>query len=198
MTSTQVLELPQPARPRRFNTLDSMILTAAAALAFLPPFNQYLFAIPTKFRAWNDWVGHLNGRLVIPALVGVDVGSLLAKDVLNFGVGLLINPLVGLTLAVVWMRLRQPRPAFSVLFTQPGFLACVGAVLGCLIFLEATYFGVSASPGAAIALTITTAWGSLAATRQWHAEQTWIDRLGRVVGVLWIAAALCERLERLI
>ena len=30
------------------------------------------------------------------------------------------------------------------------------------------------------------AWATLAATRRWRTEPTWIDRLGRVLGVCWI------------
>ncbi len=35
--------------------------------------------------------------------------------------------------------------------------------------------------------TVVLAWVVLAASRQWQAEPSWIDRAGRALGVLWIA-----------
>ena len=34
------------------------------------------------------------------------------------------------------------------------------------------------------------AWGALAASRRWRAERSWIDRLGRVLAVIWIGLLL--------
>ena len=40
-----------PTERRRFHTVDAMILTAGAAIAFMPPWGQFLIAIPSKCRA---------------------------------------------------------------------------------------------------------------------------------------------------
>jgi hypothetical protein len=42
----------------------------------------------------------------------------------------------------------------------------------------------------AIALAVQAAWGLLLAGRRWRAEPTWIDRLGRALGAVWIAGQL--------
>ncbi len=35
--------------------------------------------------------------------------------------------------------------------------------------------------------TVVLVWVMLAVTRKWQAEPSWIDRAGRLLGVLWIA-----------
>ena len=138
------------------------------------------------------------GWSVIPALVGVEIGPLLIKDVLNFLTGLVINPLIGLTLAVIWWRLRRPRPSWPALFRQPGFVACVTAPLAFLLFLEANYLGAQIKSEFAIGVSILTAWALLAIGRRWVAERGWVDRLGRLAGTGWIIVAVRGMIERLI
>jgi hypothetical protein len=121
---------------------------------------------------------------------------MLAKDALNFVAGLLVNLIIGLTLAVIVMRLRRPRPDWRTLATQPGFVACIAGPLGFLIFLEASYLDATIKPELAIAGTVAVAWVVLAVSRRWAAEPSWIDRLGRFLGVSWIVAALCLVVER--
>lgn len=123
---------------------------------------------------------------------------MIARDILNFGLGLLNSPLIALTLVVVCWRLRAPRPSWSALLRQPGFVACVAAIAGFVVFLEANYFGANVRPAVAIGWAVATAWVLLVIGRRWGPERGWIDRLGRVAGVGWIAFALCEALGRTI
>jgi hypothetical protein len=42
-------------------------------------------------------------------------------------------------------------------------------------------------PSMIVAVTVLIAWVVLAISRQWQAERSWIDRIGRLIGVLWLA-----------
>lgn len=195
MSQATALEPAGPICPRRFNLVDSMILTAAVAIACMPPWPGYLLHIPTRLRAWGDWAGHIAGRQVVPDFVGVSVGPMLAKDVMNFATGLLSGPLLGLTPAVIWLRLRRPRPSPPALLGQPGFAACLAALAGFVTFLEANYFGANLGIEATVGGAVAAAWALLAVGGWWAPERSWIDRLGRAVGACWIAVALCEVVE---
>lgn len=175
-----------------------MVLTAAAALALLPPTGDFLLHIPAKARGWSDWLAHITSRRTIPSLVGVDVRSLLAKDLLNFASGLLSGPLIGLTLAMICLRLMRPRPPLFVLLRQPGFVACLAAPLGVVTFLEVNYVGGDVRPVPMIAVLTLVAWAILAASRRWEADPGWIDRLGRLAGAGCLTLALFEAVERMI
>ena len=157
---------------------------------------DFLLHIVVKARWWDDLLAHITSRRTIPSLVGVDVRSLLAKDMLNFAVGLLTGPLLGLTLAMLMLRLRQPRPPLVTLLRQPGFVACLAAPLGVFVFIEANYLGGDFRPHPTVAGLILGAWAILAVSRRWEAEAGWIDRLGRLVGAAWLALAFFGLVER--
>lgn len=118
------------------------------------------------------------------------------------------------TIAAIGLRLRRPRPDRRELVGQPGSVACIGAgvailvplldayvrirplVSSCmwgelfckdflLILVERTIPGSLGLAGFGIALT----WSLLAAGGRWRAEPSRIDRLGRFLGLAWIAAA---------
>ncbi len=94
---------------------------------------------------------------------------------------------------IVWsfccfaFRLARPRPAWSVLFRQPGWWACSGSMLGALAGTAAEYCTHSPVPSIIVPVTVMVAWIVLAVSRKWHAEPSWIDRAGRRLGVLWLA-----------
>ena len=46
------------------------------------------------------------------------------------------------------------------------------------------------------ALAVLIAWAALLGLRRSIAEQSWIDRLGRVVGIGWIVVGLCAEFEQ--
>lgn len=112
------------------------------------------------------------------------------------------------TLAVLLLRLRQPRPPRRHLVRQPGAIACAtcvlvtlaGALALLLVMVERHYTG-----EASVALTdrfvprfleamapymgfgVLVGWLVLALNTMWRPEPSWIDRLGRVMGAFWIA-----------
>lgn len=118
--------------------------------------------------------------------------------------------LLSLAGALMLLRLRRPGPRRLALWRQPGFLAgaaVLGVIgwrmtcLGCCSIAEFAREGVAGpSPwkvlpplweylflfrstfGVAVALVWLTAWAAGA----WRPEPGWIDRSGRVLGVLWI------------
>lgn len=121
--------------------------------------------------------------------------------------------LLSLAGALMLLRLRRPRPRRPALWRQPGFLAgaaVLGVIgwrmtcLGCCWIAEFAKQGVAGpSPwkvlppvgeylslyrptfGVVVALVWLTAWAAGA----WRPEPGWIDRSGRVVGVIWIVLA---------
>ncbi len=102
---------------------------------------------------------------------------------------LLVFPiLVGLSFALLLLRLVRPRPGWPELARQPGALACLAAVAALfLAFWVEELFRTRISlafVGAAVGL----AWVALGVSRSWRSEDSWIDRTGRVLGVCWLLA----------
>ncbi len=108
------------------------------------------------------------------------------------------------TAALVPLRLIRPRPPWRLLARQPGWVAACMAMLG--LGLAAIGAGVAllgwgqtpsrsdaiqqslfvVVPGA-IAPMILGAWATLLLNRRWRPERSWVDRLGRALGLYWIA-----------
>jgi hypothetical protein len=105
---------------------------------------------------------------------------------------LLLNFLFFLLPAFLIVRLRRPRPALSSLIRQPGFVACAAPVAIVLGAMPAALIPLSGLAGQVIEIGIQVllvaaapmSWILLIVTRQWNAEPSWIDRLGRIFGVL--------------
>jgi hypothetical protein len=109
-------------------------------------------------------------------------------------------------LALIPIRLLRPRPGLRRLVRQPGFAACcaIAAVLA-LGFIEGLMWvlfrDVQKGWGNvwpfqqlwAIAIEIrgifavAGVWLLLAFTGRWRAEKSWVDRLGRALGAVWVA-----------
>jgi len=151
-------------------------------------------------------------------LVGASAaGSALARTILNDALVMPRTPmwvarpityfLLAWTLAFIPLRLRRPRPPLRRLMGQPGMAACCAVAIVTAIdatswtiygmqidpqhareMLARYWRGASQHPGPAVAVT----WLGLALSRRWRPEPGWIDRLGRVVGVLWLLTLLCD------
>jgi hypothetical protein len=101
-----------------------------------------------------------------------------------------------LTPVFLLMRLTRPRPPIRVLLSQPGTIAGFAIVVGGVLvagWLHFLFFGrlidgtvKLTSAGGTVAL----AWAGMALCRQWRAEPSWIDRIGRSLGVAAILSAL--------
>jgi hypothetical protein len=127
--------------------------------------------------------------------------------------------LVPLTLILIPIRLIAPRPPRRSLSLYPGTAAC-GAVLITLIlvglsllgeyisyvrlrgntwrdFVEEQPFGafvylkVASEVAPAASGAILSVWAVLLLSRRARPARDWVERAGRVVGVLWLITALC-------
>jgi hypothetical protein len=173
--------------PRKFTLLDTMILIAAMAIAL----------VPIRLFLWENW--HFPEEHTVPEIwrTGLEINVSLV-------------PLaVSLSMALWLLALKKPRPSLRRVFRKPGIAACTVTLvyfilssLGYLIFLSFSHaldrgtFNDPASAmlwirigmqpiflaGGAVASLWTVMW--LGGT--WHAERSWIDRAGRVLGVFWI------------
>ena len=160
-------------RSRRFSILDAMILIAGMAVALatlklVPPEEAPSNGTQEVLRSW-----------------------------VNESFSLC---LYGPTMALLLVRLRKPRPTMRRLIRQPGFAAIV-AVLTSSVFYHAAglmewshskselydilFIAPVAIEKSVPAILIT--WSSLLITRRWRPEPSWIDRMGRLLAVLWIA-----------
>ena len=98
--------------------------------------------------------------------------------------------LLGLMIAQPVLRLRRPRPPFSQVWRQSGFVvSLMGIGLVCLLMPMGTWWfsGVVLTLGLTRVVILLMIW-PLLGLRPWHTERSWIDRLGRGVGWGWIAA----------
>jgi hypothetical protein len=92
------------------------------------------------------------------------------------------------SLCLLCLRLLQPRPPWAALVRQPGWWASLGPILGVLLGqAEDLFLDSRASSSVIVPAIVLVAWVALAASRKWQAERSWIDRAGRILGVLWIA-----------
>lgn len=172
-----------PTPLRRFSILDIMILVPAVAAGawvlrpYLPGHAQMLTHLPGPTSdPWglmrlHSWARGPGACLVVPLMA-----------------------------AVIALRLRPPRPRWNRLVGQPGFVACVAAMVSLLpgIVWVATIwhrpgfqqvFGVEQACAIATMWTDTAvlgAWAALVLSRRWRPEPSWVDRLGRALGFYWI------------
>jgi hypothetical protein len=162
---------------RRFTLLDAMVLVAATALGMAVSRAMHA-ALPAHFFQRNIIYR------VFPYLVSTTFGLLA-------------------------LSLRQPRPKLRRLMTRPGAAACVTPSLAlvataattALQYLTASGWTWSNPPFLATwasnsregpPFAVASAWAMLALTSRWRARPSWIDRLGRLLGLGWIAMYLRE------
>ncbi len=195
-TVTGPVPAAEPIPRRSFGVFDAMILIAGLALAIsgglrlfanLSEFFIYLCrtiaaydsALYSKhperrrFLIWEHWT-----------------------MVLFYGFQLLEVLIVSMAPAFLLIRLRQPRPSLRALLRQAGTVACLAVMFGGIWvsgWLHRLFFGrISLQTGTAIAAggTVAVAWAFLALSRKWQTEPSWVDRMGRLIGVMAIAVRL--------
>ncbi len=163
-------------RSRPFGLADAMILIIAVGLG-LALARPAITIIAYTLRADPHW------RL---QTVGGAIGLVRMLNIV------LLNFLFFLLPAFLIVRLRRPRPALCSLIYQPGFVACALPVFIVLATLPLALIPSSGRAGEVIGIavqillvvTVPLAWVLLIVTRRWSAERGWIDRLGRILGVL--------------
>ncbi len=184
---TLVGELMRPSRTmkplRRFNLADGMSLVAATAVAFaFIQFQGLPWILAEKWFPPKD-------NILRPPEDG-DLAALVSSFLIPW------------TIALLFLQFQRPRPSRRRLFMRPGFAACAIAtamiVFLCLdeyrqsVFAYRTFtapgFHTVIALNYRISISFATVglWMILAACGRWHAEPSWIDRAGRVVGTLWI------------
>jgi hypothetical protein len=188
------------ARPnRRFTLIDAMIFIAASAPGFL----HLKHCIDDPILGANSQIGANSQKL--------GVNLMILYHYINF----IIPFMLMMTIAVLIIRLRKPRPPCRRIFRQPGTMACFGAIavvlleaVGSLIAYGMLAFDSSDGSFWAVAQEITDwawmgeryweipprighvvgiLWLVSILSRRWYPEPSWIDRLGRILGGFWIA-----------
>lgn len=178
--------------PRKFTILDGMILVAAIACGF------------ALWRAVQESLGGL----------WVFMGeSWLRRN--TRGLSWAATPfLMILAPAVLAMRLRRPRPRWIRLARQPGMVACCAALVPIAVSLARFARGGAIQgreelnpmslfgPGFYLqyrgydtGLWVLGAWLALALSGRRRAERSWIDRLGRIVGIGWLVVLVIDILD---
>ena len=153
--------MDETPKPRRFTILDCMILIAALGVWFFM-LRHWGALMGPIIRAGGPGVWRTYAFLVI-------VGTLALIWVL--------------TPAFLFMRLRRPRPHLRELIWQPGTMACtVAAVLFVPVSLVTAWNWLFPL---VFAGAILSCWVLAAVTDRLRPEASWLDRLGRVLGIGW-------------
>ncbi len=171
-----------PSVRRKFTILDGMILVAAIACGFA--MRRAMEGAFDNVLSLDNWLGRTTREPV--------------RAMLPF--------LLMLTPAVLALRLRRPRPELRRLARQPGMAASCAAIWPIAMTLAgfAWTYGTRTPPsgdptwavrndgmvlddcGAKVGIFVLAAWLSLALSGRRRPERSWIDRLGRIVGIGWI------------
>jgi hypothetical protein len=183
----------QPPPCRRFRLTDAMILTAGAAV-FLAGgvhlFAQFIHAVEGLFRDQIAHKGNYHWHWPWSA-TRHDV-----RNTLWYGFQIAFAFLSGMAPAYVLLRLMRPRPPLRALLRQPGIVAALAMIFGlfwvtgCLFILFPEKVDSMTAAPIAVGGTVAASWLVLALSRQWKSEPGWVDRLGRILGVVAIVTAL--------
>jgi hypothetical protein len=164
-------------RSRRFTVGDAMILIVALALWLALARPAIILIVDAVRREphyrLRTWAG------------AVSLGRMINVVLLNF--------LFFFLPAFLILRLKRPRPPLRAAILQPGLAACAAVVVGFLVLLPFALLDIPGPAGGAIAMTgqfllafaPLLAWIALIVKGRWKPEANWIDRLGRVLGILW-------------
>jgi hypothetical protein len=198
-------EVRSGARPaairRRFRLVDAMILVAATAIG--------CGTIDLLSRATVGGLSPLDGFDEVREFFHQSPGEIGGEGVAYFFamISVLVSPIVAAwTLALLPIRLIDPRPRWRRVACQPGMMAACasafaiagigllicGLVLVCGSKSDAGLIVESAHGSAPmfVGLAVSISWMTLLVGRRWRAERSWVDRFGRAVGCFWIASGL--------
>lgn len=184
------------AERRYFEITDGLIVVAAIALG-----NAATRWIVSDLNPEDLWI-----TLTTPSSNGWSFSLIYAKFA-EFGWVFVIPSIAAWTLACMLMRLRSPRPIWRRLVRQPGAMASfmASAVIGLTLavgfatwtFVESIsldfmklIFGTISFGSLLVGMAVLWSWTTMGICGRWGPEPTWLDRLGRLLGTLWIAIAI--------
>lgn len=166
---------------RKFSLFDAMILVAATAVGFgiiqtcSPEFYVYQYT-PIPSPTWVNW---------------------LAVVLSNWA--FYLSPLpAAWTLAALMLRLRHPRPPLRRLMRQPGAVSSFAGTM--LILVGVLHYQIDRHNPSwhtgpfeyttySLGCGIGAVWLISLMSKRWRVERSWIDLLGRSLGVYWISMA---------
>jgi hypothetical protein len=183
MAEAAVTDIARP-KPRPFTLGDAMILIIALALG--------LALARPDIRSIAHGTYSVPHSAIRTQTGVVQLGGLYNLVVLSF--------LFFLLPAFLILRLKRPRPRLRSTMGQPGFAACAAPFA---VYVGALLLSALAPSGAGqrvfeiavqvlLAAAVPLAWVSLIATRRWDPEPSWIDRLGRSLGALWMVSVATQ------
>jgi hypothetical protein len=186
----------------RFRLLDGMILVAATAAAF--GLSRWTASEAEGMIPWAEapsesWEAL---RLAVAATPGTrDLLTLLGFQVCYPLAVLAVPFLITWTIALIPVCLVGSRPRRRYLLSQPGIIAAFVSIVAILFSglqiiafvlalpTESNYMPLLVARVPRFAsVAISSSWITLLIVRHWHADKNWADRLGRVLGVLWVMA----------
>jgi hypothetical protein len=169
--SSGILPGRSHAEMRRFTTLDAMILIMATAVGL------------GLARATFEEGIRLDSAGGIAALVIFGTTPCAASW----------------SIACLVIRLRRPRPRRRRLVRQAGFQASIAASVSFALGVLPMYLPVMRSirmevamvyaPAFVVVPSIVSLWLVQRMGGRWKTERCWVDRLGRVVAIVWLSSA---------
>lgn len=179
---------------RRFGITDIMMLVAAIAVGLTA--TQMVVPGLTPRAMWDAFAALRRQNMTIKDGIGTAV---------EIGAVLVLPSFAACTLCSLLVRLRRPRPTRHRFVRQPGAMACMVAAL-CMVVVgaigSAIWVMAPDDSRAAVApytvlfgtvvlgLAVLHCWVVMALAGRWCPERTWIDRMGRFIGLGWIMTAL--------
>jgi len=168
---------------RQFTLIDAMVIIAAAATGLALDRAVWL-----DTAVWSE-IWSRDGS------VPRDLRSLV-------GLGIILSalPAVMLTVATLALHLRRPRGRLRWVCRRPGMSACLAAtasstiviaLVGCAMLGRSDFtvrmllgYGLPLMAGGAVAAE----WSLLGFIGGWRPSPNWLDRSGRLVGLLWLVS----------
>jgi hypothetical protein len=186
-------------RRRKFGVYDSMILIGGIAV-WLAYGQQKLAILIQQFAALCHTIAAYYG-FVSPVSVGppqflMKSMAIYWSTVLWYFIQASELLILIATPVFLLMRVRQPRPPLRALIGQPGTVAGLAVTFGLIWvtgWLHFLFFGRindGTVTAIAVGVTVALAWTCLALSRQWKAEPSWVDRMGRLLGAMAIAIGI--------
>jgi hypothetical protein len=172
---------------RRFSVFDAVVALAAVCAGIA-------LARATAPEIETFWPGRFAAQS--PRIRG--------GKVIRGSLAYVLPVLAAWTPALLFLRLRQPRPPLRRVFRQPGTVACIAATLAMSIelffvvplfafgsrFADVETLFIRYSPE--VSFAIIGSWSVHALTDRTRSEPSWIDLAGRITGAAWIACTALE------